>query len=237
VTPTAAVVAGPPAARGGIFAGPDRRAKLSSAANSAIVGLVTRPTRILSLVSSVCLACLVSLAMAAGCGGSESGPDADADLAPLGANTVQGSIEFTFEAEGIRVEADITGLTPGKHGMHIHEWGDCSAPDGMSAGGHFNPDTVDHGAPGNGVHHPGDFGNLDADADGNATLSIVIDPATFTMTEGDKKNILGRGVIVHEKADDYGQPTGNAGGRLACGVINVAGGSSPPVKNPMPAEM
>lgn len=173
--------------------------------------------------------------LAVGCTAGEPGPDATANLQALGASGVKGTVDFTMLSDGeVRIDADITGLTPGKHGMHVHEWGDCSAADGMSAGGHFNPDMVEHGAPSGATHHPGDFGNLEADANGHAVYSVTIDAGTFSMTEGDKYNVLGRGVIVHEKVDDYGQPTGNAGGRLACGVINVAGGKSTPIVNPTP---
>lgn len=178
---------------------------------------------------------LLTLILAAGCTAGEPGPDATAKLSALGSSGVSGTIDFTVLADGeVRIDADIKGLTPGMHAMHVHEWGDCSAADGMSAGGHFNPNMVDHGAPNSATHHPGDYGNLEADASGHAVLSLTVGAGTFTITEGDKLNILGRGVIVHEKLDDFGQPTGNAGGRLACGVINVAGGTSPPVVNPTP---
>lgn len=178
---------------------------------------------------------ILSLILAAGCTAGEPGPDATAKLSALGASGVSGTIDFTVLADGeVRIDADIKGLTPGMHGMHVHEWGDCSAADGMSAGGHFNPDMVDHGAPNSATHHPGDYGNVEADPSGHAVFSLTVDAGTFTITEGDKHNILGRGVIVHEKADTFGQPTGDAGGRLACGVINVAGGTSPPVVNPTP---
>lgn len=148
-------------------------------------------------------------------------PDARAELAPLMASGVTGTITFT-EMDGgkIKVEADVSGLTPGKHGIHVHEVGDCSAADGSSAGGHFNPSMVDHGMPGAGTHHPGDFGNLDADASGRATLTLETDAITLGAGATD---ILGRAVIVHELEDDFGQPTGNAGGRLACGVIVEVG--------------
>jgi Cu-Zn family superoxide dismutase len=154
-------------------------------------------------------------------------PDATAELAPLGASGVSGTVKFTQLADGkVQVEADISGLTPGMHGMHVHEFGDCSAPDGMSAGGHFNPDGVDHGPPGSATHHPGDFGNLAADANGRATFNLGMDTATVSLTEG-KYAVAGRAIIVHEKPDDFRQPPGNAGGRLACGLIEEPGGTSP----------
>lgn len=175
--------------------------------------------------------CLTALAY--GCGEEgDPAPDATAQVAALGGSGVSGTVTFTQVSDTqIRVDADITGLTPGTHGMHVHEWGDCSAADGMSAGGHFNPKMVDHGMPGSGVHHPGDFGNVEADADGRAQFTLALDTATFSLTGGDY-NVAGRAVIVHEKTDDYGQPTGNAGGRLACGVIEAADGSTQPVLAP-----
>jgi Cu-Zn family superoxide dismutase len=145
--------------------------------------------------------------------------NAVAVLHPLGDSGVMGKVTFTQTADGVAVVADVSGLTPGKHGFHIHEWGDCSDPKGMSAGGHYNPEGEMHGLPGSPHHHPGDMGNLEADADGNAHLEITLPGITIA---GDKDPILGRSVIVHVKQDDGSQPTGNAGGRIACGVIGVA---------------
>jgi Cu-Zn family superoxide dismutase len=100
--------------------------------------------------------------------------------------------------------------------VHLHESGDCSAPDFKSAGDHFNPDAVAHGAPGSAVHHPGDFGNLTADAKGYGKLELT--SKVLTLTPG-KYCVIGKAVIVHDKPDDFGQPTGNAGGRVGCGVV------------------
>ncbi|HSR17096.1 MAG TPA: superoxide dismutase family protein [Ignavibacteriaceae bacterium] len=142
--------------------------------------------------------------------------EASAELQPTKGNDVHGKVAFVKEENGIRVTADIEGLKPGKHGFHIHEVGDCSAPDGSSAGGHFNPDHKNHGAPMDSVRHVGDLGNLEADADGKAHIEWL---DTLITLEG-TNSIIGRSVIVHEKADDFKtQPTGNAGGRLACGII------------------
>ncbi|HEY8376827.1 MAG TPA: superoxide dismutase family protein [Nannocystis sp.] len=170
------------------------------------------------------------------CGGDDAPtPDATAELVPLMGSGVEGIVTFTHHGEGeVLIEADITGLTPGKHGFHIHEWGDCSAPDGSSAGGHFNPDMVDHGDPAGPVHHAGDYGNLVADADGHAVYTRVMDTATFSLSGG-KYDIRGRAVIIHADPDDFmTQPTGNAGGRLACGVIQPASGEVDPVLPPGP---
>lgn len=140
-------------------------------------------------------------------------------LHPTEGSQVRGTITFTQVGKDIKVVADIEGLTPGNHGFHIHEFGDCSAKDGTSAGGHFNPATMPHGGPADTQRHVGDLGNLEAGADGKAHLEWTDTKLSFTGNQ----SILGRGVIVHANADDLKtQPTGNAGGRLACGVIGVA---------------
>lgn len=129
-----------------------------------------------------------------------------------------GTVTFTRTDDGIRVVADIKGLTPGEHGFHIHEKGDCSDPEGKSAGGHFNPTGMAHGAPMAEPHHAGDFGNLTADADGEAKLDMVSKDLRF---DGEN-SILNRAVIVHAKADDLkSQPAGDSGARIACGVIKA----------------
>jgi Cu-Zn family superoxide dismutase len=157
---------------------------------------------------------------AAGVAVPQTPTEAVANLKPTQGNKVQGTVTFTREADGkgVRIKADITGLTPGKHGFHLHEKGDCSAPDASSAGGHFNPTKVDHGAPTVMPHHAGDFGNITADADGNAKFEMVDPDLSF---EGDN-SVLGRAVIVHAKADDLkSQPSGDAGGRVSCGVVDA----------------
>lgn len=131
---------------------------------------------------------------------------------------VAGTVTFTKTGDAIQVVADITGLTPGKHAFHIHEFGDCSAADASSAGSHFNPMKKPHGAPDAAERHIGDLGNVEADASGKAHLELKDNMLKFSG----ENSILGRGVIVHEKVDDWSQPTGNAGGRIACGVIGVA---------------
>ena len=131
---------------------------------------------------------------------------------------VTGTVTFTKMGDTVQVVADITGLTPGKHGFHIHEFGDCSAADASSAGGHFNPMKKPHGAPDAAERHAGDLGNLEADSTGKAHLELK----DSMLKLSGENSILGRGVIVHEKVDDWSQPTGNAGGRQACGVIGVA---------------
>ena len=134
-------------------------------------------------------------------------------------NTVQGTVTFTQEEGGVRVVANLTGVPAGEHGFHIHEFGDCSAPDGASAGGHFNPDNMTHGAQSAATRHVGDLGNVTAEASGNVTLNLL----DAKMSLNGPHTIIGRGVILHANPDDFKtQPTGNAGGRIACGVIGVA---------------
>ena len=143
---------------------------------------------------------------------------ATATLTPTQGHDVKGTVTFTKVDNGVRVVADITGLTPGEHGFHVHEKGDCSAPDGSSAGGHFNPTGMPHGGPDSEKHHIGDLGNLTADASGKATLDRVF---TFLELSG-TNSIVGCGLVVHQGADDLtSQPSGDAGARVACGVIEL----------------
>ena len=162
----------------------------------------------------------IALAMlAAGCTSmsSTSGPVARATLAPTAGNQASGGVTFESRGDKLRVLAKVSGLAPGSHGFHIHEKGDCSAPDGMSAGGHFNPTQKPHGDPSRPDHHGGDMPMLVADASGNATLDATIDTVTIG---GGTTDIVGRAVIVHKDPDDFRtQPTGNSGARVACGVI------------------
>jgi len=138
---------------------------------------------------------------------------------PASGSTAAGTVTFTAMADQVNVVADITGLTPGKHGFHIHEFGDCSDPRAASAGGHFNPTNHQHGAPDANDRHVGDLGNLEADASGKAHLELTDKLIKLAGNE----TIVGHSVIIHEKADDLKtQPTGDAGGRVACGVIGVA---------------
>lgn len=146
-------------------------------------------------------------------------PKAVAVLHPTASNTAQGTVAFTAEEGGVRVVVKLTGVPAGEHGFHIHEFGDCSAPDGTSAGGHFNPDNMAHGAQHATARHVGDLGNVTADAEGNVTLNLL-DPR---LSLNGPHTIIGRGLILHAQPDDFKtQPTGNAGGRIACGVIGVA---------------
>lgn len=140
-------------------------------------------------------------------------------MTPTEGHEVKGLITFTQTDDGILIEADIEGLSEGNHGFHIHEWGDISKSDGTSAGGHFNPDNTDHAGPGDAIRHAGDLGNITADENGKAHYRQIDSLISFTG----KNNIIGRSVIIHVGEDDLvSQPTGDAGGRVAQGVIGVA---------------
>ncbi len=165
------------------------------------------------------LSVLLLLLVTAGLAFAGDATKAIAVLHPTAGNNVSGTVTFTASGDQVKVVADITGLTPGKHGFHIHEFGDCSDAKAASAGGHFNPAHKQHGAPDASDRHAGDLGNIEADASGKAHLELT--DSVMKLTGND--SIIGHGVIVHEKADDLKtQPTGDAGGRLACGVIGVA---------------
>src|SRR5687768_1168927 len=146
------------------------------------------------------------------------GAKATASLEPTKGNNVRGTVNFTQAGNKVRVAANITGLKPnGEHGFHIHEAGDCSSGDGMSAKGHFNPHGKPHGHPSSAERHGGDLPSLRAGKDGRAKLEVEVDQVTVTPGPA---SIVGRGLIVHADPDDYKtQPTGNAGARLACAVI------------------
>lgn len=141
-------------------------------------------------------------------------------LRPTEGNNARGFVSFRPVEDGkVEVTGRVTGLKPdSKHGIHIHQYGDLSAADGTSLGDHYNPLDHKHGLPSQTTRHPGDFGNLEADGNGVAVLKLVVDNVTLA---GQKNPVIGRGVVVHEKADDGGQPTGNAGSRIATGVIGV----------------
>lgn len=142
-----------------------------------------------------------------------------ANLVPTRNNKANGVLELNAVDGAVVITGRMAGLTPSaEHGFHVHETGDCSAPDASSAGGHFNPTSQKHGNPGSPPHHLGDMFNLQSDAQGNADVNARIDGATL----GDRgaNDLVGKAIIVHAGPDDYtSQPSGNSGGRIACGVI------------------
>lgn len=129
-------------------------------------------------------------------------------------STVTGMVEARPAGDGVELKIRVAGATAGKHGVHLHETGDCSSPDAKSAGGHWNPDSGQHGAPG-ASSHGGDLGNMDVAADGTGTLTITLPRKLDT--------VVGKAVVVHAGEDDLKtQPAGNSGDRVACGVIVAA---------------
>lgn len=151
--------------------------------------------------------------------GSNAGPSAEAQLRPTKGNSTTGSVTFTQAGDKVRVAGDVKGLKPNQeHGFHIHEAGDCSSGDGMSTKGHFNPLGKPHAHSGTTERHAGDMPALKADASGNAKVDSTLD--VISVNPG-PTSVVGRGLIVHASPDDYKtQPTGNAGARLACAIIN-----------------
>jgi len=164
----------------------------------------------------------VAVALLAGCETIQSmwsgGEKATANLQPTKGSNVRGTVNFAQSGDKVRVSANITGLRPnGEFGFHIHEAGDCSSGDGMSAKGHFNPYGKPHGQHSSPERHAGDMPSLKSDANGNAAATFDLD--IITVAPG-PASIVGRGLIVHVQPDDYKtQPTGNAGARSACAVI------------------
>lgn len=177
-------------------------------------------------LAGACLSLIV-----AGCGprdggavdGGTEGPAgapiaAVAELQAKSQSSVRGTVRFVQDLNGVRVLADVTGLTPGEHGIHVHEHGDCSAVDGASAGGHFNPTGEPHAGRDAAQRHVGDLGNLVAGADGRGQLNYV---DTRIALHG-PNSIIGRSVVVHADRDDgTTQPSGASGDRIACGEIRV----------------
>jgi Cu-Zn family superoxide dismutase len=170
-----------------------------------------------ALRPAAALLAVLAAVVGAGCALLSPGPAARAELAPTRGNTAAGTVSFSLAGGEMTVHARVTGLKPGQeHGFHIHEKGDCSSGDGMSTGGHFNPDGRRHGPP-SGEHHAGDLPSLKADAGGVADVRFKV---AGLAIGGGATDIVGKGLIVHAQPDDYAtQPTGNAGARIACAVI------------------
>ncbi len=183
------------------------------------------------LTSAACAGTLLATLLLAGCASSSktSGTTAAptkpsakaiAALKPTQGNRVAGTVQFEQHEFHVTVNIQLTGLTPGEHGFHIHENGDCSAADGSSAGGHFNPLGAKHGNALQGQHHLGDMPNLVANSSGTVSTHFDI---VGSLKAGDPDSLVGHAVIVHANPDDYrSQPAGNSGPRVACGVIAAA---------------
>ena len=137
-------------------------------------------------------------------------------------STISGVVHLTETDEGLHINASVSGTAPGKHGFHIHAFGSC-ADGGKAAGGHYNPEGVEHGyVPTDGLDkaHAGDLGNIEVAADSDGQLELTI--AELTLTDGPYA-VAGRAIILHADEDDFGQPTGHAGSRIGCGAIVIVG--------------
>jgi Cu-Zn family superoxide dismutase len=171
---------------------------------------------------------LVLLAGLAGCSSSQSsrsaapppaaaGPHLTAMIEGRSGSALTGTATFTQASGAVHIVVDVNNAPEGVHAVHLHEKGDCSAPDALSAGGHFNPTHMPHGSPDAPNHHAGDFGNMTVGADGHGHLEL--DSTILTIAPGEM-SVAGHAVVVHAKLDDMTtQPTGNAGGRIGCGVV------------------
>jgi Cu-Zn family superoxide dismutase len=170
---------------------------------------------------------MAPLALLLGCASSTSsstaspkpaaGPRANALIEGRSGSALSGMAVFTQNGDTVHVVVDVVNAPEGVHAVHLHEKGDCSAPDATSAGGHFNPMKMEHGSPDAPTHHAGDFGNMTVGGEGHGHLEL--DSAMLTVTAGDH-SVLGHAIVVHAKEDDmHTQPTGNAGARLGCGVV------------------
>lgn len=164
------------------------------------------------------IAPLASVLLIAACAAYQSGPSATAQLLATKGNAVTGLVQFTQKGDKVLVVGEIQGLKPNAvHGFHVHEKGDCSSGDGISAGGHFNPTGKSHGSHDQSEHHAGDLPSLNADASGAARFSFETNAISVGSGVAD---VLGRGLIVHRDPDDFKtQPTGNSGPRVACAAI------------------
>ena len=145
---------------------------------------------------------------------------ATANLRPTKGNQAKGTVTFTptDDANKVKVQVHLSQLKPGGvHGLHVHEKGDCSAPDASSAGGHFNPTGKSHGGRTADERHAGDLGNVEASSAGKVSATFDVDD--ISVSDG-QQGIIGKSVILHEKADDLKtQPSGDSGSRIACAVI------------------
>lgn len=172
----------------------------------------------------------VALSLAvAGCVSYPSASSTPVAMKATQGNTASGDIHLSPAPGGVRLQGQISGLKAGaEHGFHVHEKGDCSAPDATSAGGHFNPEGHAHGLVAGAVHHAGDLPALKADAQGMAKFDAVV--AGLTLSAG-SHSVTGRSLVIHRDPDDgVTQPTGNSGPRVACGVIAAAPAAAAPAK-------
>lgn len=165
------------------------------------------------------IATLIAIGVLSACASYSAGPAASAQLQATTGNSVAGWVKFAQAGDKVRVSGEVSGLAPNTaHGFHIHDKGDCSSGDGMSTGGHFNPEGHPHGGFDAAEHHAGDLKSLQSDSNGVAKFQYEISAVTVGSGVTD---VVGHGLIVHRDPDDMKtQPTGNSGPRLACAVIH-----------------
>ncbi|MFQ5423391.1 MAG: superoxide dismutase family protein [Phycisphaerae bacterium] len=155
----------------------------------------------------------------------QSVTEAVAVVHPTQGSQCHGTVRFTKVSSGVRIVADIEGLQPNtRHAFHVHQYGDETATNGKSAGGHYNPEKMAHGRPTDAIRHAGDFGNIKADVGGEAHYERV---DTRISIAGGRNPILGRAVIIHAGEDKFVQPTGGAGARVGIGIIGIAKAGTP----------
>ena len=181
---------------------------------------------IMNRINVVLLLCAAVSIVLAGCEHIEKAistspsKQASAIINASSGSEVSGTATFTQTGQKVMLRIEVENVSPGEHGVHIHEYGDCSAPDGKSAGGHWNPTNVDHGKWGVGEFHLGDIGNIMVGEDGTGSIELATD--LWEVGTGSDIDVVGKSIIVHADPDDFvSQPSGNAGARIGCGVIEL----------------
>ncbi len=150
-----------------------------------------------------------------------TGRTAVANISSASGSGLTGTATFTEEGGKVKLVLTVDKASPGPHAVHLHQNGDCSAPDATSAGPHWNPTKQPHGKRGEGSHHKGDMPNMEVGQDGKGRLELTVDGWTIGGSDT-TTNVVNRAIIVHAKADDYkSQPAGNAGDRVGCGVVTM----------------
>lgn len=169
------------------------------------------------------LALLLAVLALGACATAGKGPMGHAVLTPISGSSAKGTVHFQeLAGGGVELQVDLTNVPPGVHGFHLHDKGDC-AENGNAAGGHFNPSSSPHGAPDAAAHHAGDWGNVTADA--NGVVHTTLTSHALNLTAGDPNSAIGHAIILHANPDDLAtQPSGNAGPRIACGVVTLMAG-------------
>lgn len=174
------------------------------------------------------IVCVISMG-AISCGGGGAKPEGPPSTAPTETavttlkgpegSAIQGTVTFIQQGDEVRIVADVAGAPEGKHGIHLHEHGDCGGEAFANAGGHFNPTDAPHACPPTEPRHAGDFGNIDIDADGKGHLELTT--RDLTVSPG-PKSVVGKAVVLHAHADDCeSQPAGDSGARIACGAVHT----------------